>query len=80
MSDDQLAIVKIESSEESKEEEDANAHIGDDHENKEDGDATKQDERDPNAEYMILHKVLQSSSPEIGPVQSSHSCFQVAQR
>ena len=36
-----------------------------DQENKESGDATKQDERDPNAEYMILHKVLQSSFPEI---------------
>merc|ERR1719412_2973414 len=33
LSDDQLAIVKIESSEESKEEEDANAHSSD-HENK----------------------------------------------
>ena len=61
MSDDQLAIVKIESSEESKEEEDAIEDSGD----KEGGDAKKTDERDPNAEYMILHKVRQEARRSI---------------
>ena len=57
MSDDQLAIVKIESSEESREEEDVSD--GEDH--KQRGDVKKTDERDPNAEYMILHKVGQEA-------------------
>ena len=57
MSDDQLAIVKIESSEESREEEDANDQSDDNNDDREGGDAKKTDERDPNAEYMILHKV-----------------------
>ena len=57
MSDDQLAIVKIESSEESRDDEDAIEDSDQDDEDKEGGEANKTDERDPNAEYMILHKV-----------------------
>ena len=67
MSDDQLAIVKIESSEENgeEEEEEDGAEISEDVDNDdhEEGDAKRADERDPNAEYMILHKVCIVNSP-----------------